>query len=141
MSWISSRLPTWIGRGAASAAAEVTASKSLNRFLLWLTPFLAIVKKGEKYKGLPGKTPMVTPGRSGPSAGPGELDRNATTTAAEEARDSKEFDSVFRDLTIGGRAPEKAAEPILRCRFHPGRVAYRASQTRIPLPPGDLELT
>ncbi|KND93105.1 Dimethylaniline monooxygenase [N-oxide-forming] 2 [Tolypocladium ophioglossoides CBS 100239] len=80
-----------------------------------------VVKKGEKHKGIPGVAPTVASGRSGPPPGPEYVDRNATTAAAEEARISKESDGMFRDLTSGGRIPEKAAVPIFRCKFHPGR--------------------
>ncbi|EQL00849.1 3'-5' exonuclease [Ophiocordyceps sinensis CO18] len=63
---------------------------------------------------LPASTPQ-TPSQAGVAA------------AEKAARISKEVDEAFDELTISlANKPGKPVEPIIRCKFHPGRVAYKA---------------
>ncbi|KAM4057958.1 RNA exonuclease [Hirsutella rhossiliensis] len=61
-----------------------------------------------------------------PSTAP-QIPSHARIVAAQEAaRISKEFDDAFDELTISlANKPAKPVEPIIRCKFHPGKVAYK----------------
>ncbi|PHH87470.1 hypothetical protein CDD83_8837 [Cordyceps sp. RAO-2017] len=81
-----------------------------------------VVKKGDgsRVHGPPART---TASSRLASTGLGDISSNA---AGDEA--ASELEKALNDLTLslsGQNKPEKSVDPVIRCRFHPGRVANR----------------